>query len=291
MVADNSLWCQHGFEIRAEYTQLLAKSYGASMRVVDFYNRPDAARKVINSWVARVTRNLIPELIRPGMLTKETTLVLANAILFKAKWSHEFRPEATRPDDFHVAPGKTVRVPTMHQGEELAFAETDDVQVVQMPYRGGDFAMVVVLPKRSDGLDAIEKALTTADLDAWEAKSERRDVILWLPKFRSEASLDLARPLAALGMKAAFAPSADFSGIAEGVPLWISSVIHQAVVKVDEEGTEAAAATAVVAVGSAAPLERKPPVEFKADHPFLYAIRDAKTGAILFLGHVVDPLR
>ena len=125
---------------------------------------------------------------------------------------------------FHVTVEKTVKVPTMRQGEELAFAETDDVQVVQMPYRGGDFAMVVVLPKRADGLDAVEKGLTAAGFDAWLAKSEPRDVVLSLPKFRSEASLDLTRPLAALGMKAAFSPSADFSGIAEGVPLWISSV-------------------------------------------------------------------
>ncbi len=291
IVADSSIWCQVGFEVRLEYLGLLAKSYGASIRVVNFRDRPESARLAINSWIAGATRNLIRELVGPGILTKETSLVLANAILFKAKWSYEFRPESTKPEDFHAAGGKTVEVPTMHQGEELAFAETDDVQVVELPYRGGDFAMVVVLPKRPDGLDAVEKALTTAGLDAWLAKSERRDVILSLPKFRSEASLDLARPLADLGMKAAFTPSADFSGIAEGVPLWISSVIHQAVVKVDEEGTEAAAATALVFPGSAAPVERKPPVVFKADHPFLYVIRDVKSGAILFLGHVVDPSR
>ncbi len=178
----------------------------------------------------------------------------------------------------------------MRLGKELAVAETEEVQVVQLPYRGEDFAMVVILPRRPEGLDAVEKALTAAVLDGWLAKSERRDVILSLPKFRSEASLDLARPLAGLGMKAAFGPSADFSGIAEGVPLWISQVIHRAVVRVDEEGTEAAAATALPAGATERPAT-KPPVEFRADHPFLYAIQDLRTGAILFLGHVVDPSR
>jgi serpin B len=289
LVAGSSLWGQMGIEFRTEYVQLLSNSYGASLRVVNFRGNPDPARKAINAWVDGMTDHVISELLAPGVITPDTNLVLANAIAFKAKWSHEFRHEATRPEDFHVAPGKTVKVPMMRQGEELAFAETDDMQMVQMPYRGGDFAMVVVLPKRSDGLDAVEKALTAEGLDGWVAKSERRDVILSLPKFRAEASLDLARPLAGLGMKAAFTPSADFSGISENDPLWISSVIHQAVVKVDEEGTEAAAATAVVAAGAEKRPERKPPVEFKVDHPFLYVIRDVSTGVCLFLVHVVDP--
>jgi serpin B len=291
LVAGNSLWVQLGFEFQTEYVQLLSKSYSGSVRVVDFRDNPDSGRKAINAWVDGMTQHLISELVAPGVITENTRLVLANAIAFKAQWSYEFHPEATRPDDFQITPGKPVKVAMMRQREELAFTETDDVQMVQMPYRGGDFAMLVVLPKRSDGLDAVEKALTAEGLDGWIAKSEPRRVILSLPKFRAEASLDLTRPLARLGMKEAFVPSADFSGIAENDPLWITSVIHQAVVKVDEEGTEAAAATAVVAAGAIELPAKKPPVVFNVDHPFLYVIRDMTTGAVLFLGHVVDPSR
>ena len=178
----------------------------------------------------------------------------------------------------------------MHQGKEFAYAETDAVQVVELPYRGSDFAMVIVLPRKADGLDAVEKSLTGEAFDGWVAELAPRDVVLSLPKFRSEASMDLARSLAGLGMKAAFTQSADFTGIAADDPIWVSSVVHRAVVKVDEEGTEAAAATASTSWLPRQP-KPKPPVEFKADHPFLYVIRDVESGAILFLGHVVDPTR
>ncbi len=291
-LVENSLWGQLGYEFRPEYLQFASRVYGAPVTAIEFRDDPESARRAINVSIERETHHLIPELIGPGGVRDDTRFVMANAVYFRAKWTAPFRKEATSPADFRVGPGKTTQAPTMRQREEFAYAEADDVQVLEMTYRGDDFAMVVVLPRKVDGLDAVEKSLTTGVLDGWIAKLSRRDVILHVPKFRSNTSMDLARPLASLGMRTAFDKSADFTGIVEDEPFWISSVIHQAVVRVDEEETEAAAATAIVhSAPSPVRPPPPPPVAFKADHPFLYLIRDLKSGAILFLGHVVDPSR
>ena len=292
LAAANAPWGQRGYEFRTEYLQLISKTYGAALRVVDFRGDLEMCRRLINHWVDGMTDHAIPALVGPGTLEPTTRLVLANAIAFKAQWSHEFHPEGTSTERFFIAQGKAVEVPMMHQGAELAYAAVDDVQLVSLPYRGGDFAMVVILPRRPDGLGAVETTITGERLDGWLAKLGPRNVILSLPKFRADASLDLSATLAGMGMPSAFAMSADFGGITHAEPIWLSSVIHRAVVKVDEEGTEAAAATAAVMKSAEVPpLERRPPVLFQVNHPFLYVIRDVKTGAILFLGHVVDPSR
>ncbi len=289
LVASNSLWGQRGYPFRTEYVKILADVYGASPAAVDFRRDPEAARRAINTWVGGKTNRLIPDLIAPGGVTDKTRLVLANAVYFQADWYHPFRPESTSPKDFQVAPGRTVKVPTMVQKEEYYYFETDEVQVLHLPYRGGEIGMMIVLPREADGLAGVERSLSAEAIEGWRPKTRLRDVILDVPKFQARARLDLGPSLASLGMRAAFAPSADLGGIAEG-PLWISSVVQEVVVKVDEKGTEAAAATAIAPAGALPPdTPPPPPVAFKADHPFLYLIRDLKSGAILFLGHVVDP--
>jgi serpin B len=290
LVTASSVWAQLGFDFQGEYLQILQNSYGAVVSAVDFQNEPERARRAINAWVDKKTNRLIPELISPGMIETTTRLVVASAIAFKADWVFKFQAEHTHPADFHVTPDRIVPARTMHQGVELAYAEADDVQVVELPYRGSDFAMVVILPRKADGLAGVEASLTAERLDGWLGKLAPREVNLALPKFQTEASRDLTATLSAMGMPSAFTKSADFSGMSEDAALWISSLIHKAVVKVDEEGTEAAAATAAIMKHPPGPVHvRKPPVEFRADHPFVYAIRDTKTRMILFLGHVVDP--
>ncbi len=219
LVAANSLWGQKGYAFRPEYLRLLADVYRAPLTPVDFHDDPESARRAVNAWVDGKTTHLIPQLLGPDSVQPTTRLVLANAVYFKAEWSEPFMTHGTAPAAFQVAPGKTIQVPTMRQGEQFAYAETDEVQVLEMPYRGGDFAMVVVLPRKADGLDAVEKSLTSDALDGWLAKFERRRVIVHLPKFKANATMDLSRALAGLGMKSAFGPSADFTGIAQGEPL------------------------------------------------------------------------
>ncbi len=281
----NALWGQHDLAFLAAFLDTLAEDYGAGMRLVDFQKAPEDARQAINQWVEDQTEDRIKDLLPPGSIDALTRLVLCNAIYFNASWMYPFEESATKDGPFHLLEGGTVTVPMMQESERLGYAEGEDYQVVELPYVGGELSMVILLPTEGTFGDFAQQ-LDEAQLDAILARMSRAQVGLTMPKFEYEAGFELKAALQRLGMNSAFGAGADFSGMTGRPDLFISDVYHKAFVKVDEEGTEAAAATAVVMQLTAAPGL---PVEVRVDRPFIFLIRDIETGAILFLGHVVNP--
>ncbi len=219
-----------------------------------------------------------------------TRLVLTNAVYFKGDWVKPFDKKATKEEDFAISAQDKVKVPLMHQKAELGYAEEDTLQLLEMPYAGRELSMVVLLPKKVDGLAELEKSISVDRLDSLLSKLRAREVVTYLPKFKMEASFGLKPTLETLGMKRAFSAEADFSGISEQKDLSISAVIHKAFVDVNEEGTEAAAATGIMMRATAARQTVQPPV-FRADHPFLFLIRETTTGSILFMGRLTNPAK
>lgn len=279
----NALWGQQGTEFCPEFIAITKKYYDAGFRQVDYINNTEAARQTINKWVETKTKQKIVELLEPGILDYLTRLVLTNAIYFKGKWEVLFNPEQTKEAPFMVSNEAKPNVPLMYQFGEFKYGMTDQLQIVELPYQGSDLVMDILLPTSKSDLGKLESGLQFADFQALLAKMSMREVAVFLPRFKIEKAISLGDYLQGLGMKDAFDPyKADFSGIAKLV-LYISHVIHKAFVEVNEEGTEAAAATAVVMR-----KESISPV-FRADHPFLFLIRDLRSGSILFMGRMVDP--
>jgi len=288
LVVANRLWGQKGYRFLDPFLALNRTYYGAGLEQVDFARATDAARKTINAWVEDKTRDKIKELLKPPHLTPLTRLVLTNAIYFKGNWMSQFKKERTKDAPFSVSPASKVAVPTMRQTEKFGYAEAEGLQVLELPYVGDELSMVILLPRKTDDLAEIEATLGAGRLKAWLSRLGKRKVQMFLPRFKIEFGLDLKRALKSMGMPLAFDEhKADFSGMDGRIWLYIGAVIHQAYVDVNEEGTEAAAATAVVMEGRGMP---RPPPVFRADHPFLFLIRDGKTGSILFIGRVTDPV-
>jgi len=293
LIVANRLWGQKGHAFLPEFLALLEARYGAGLEQLDFARATEAARQTINGWVEEKTREKMKDLLKPGILNAMTRLVLTNAIYFKGKWAGPFNEKATREEDFFITPEKKVAAPLMHRTAKFGYFEGDGLQALELPYQGDRLAMVVLLPKRNvppgakDGLAAREASLSSEKVAEWIGKLRRRKVEVALPRFKTTAEFSLGDTLVAMGMTDAFG-RADFSGMTGTRDLFISAVIHKAFVDVNEEGTEAAAATAVVI----RPLNGggSPPA-FRADHPFLFLIRDTKTGAILFLGRILDPTK
>jgi serpin B len=279
----NAPFAQQGMPLEKAYLEALAARYGAGLRLVDYATQTEKARTLINGWVDGQTEQRIPELLVPGVITPETRLALVNAVYLKAPWQAPFSADATRAGTFTRADGSTVQAPFMATTASLSYASGDGWRAVEIPYIGGSLAMTVILP---DDLARFEQTLTADAFAALTGALTETQVALALPKFGIETKAELAPILAALGMPSAFDDRADFSGITTAEQLVISNVIHQANIDVDEKGTEAAAATAVVMRETAMPAE---PVAFRADRPFLFALRDVPTGAVLFLGRVGDP--
>ena len=283
----NSLWGQDGFAFRPEFLDLLAENYAAGMRLVDFVADPEASRRVINQWVSDETRKKIEDLIPEGAIDDMTRLVLANAIYFKASWMSAFDPDATASEAFHRLSGDSVDVPMMHADESYRYGIGDGYQAIDLPYQSGDMSMVVLLPDEGR-FEAFEDALGPDLLEQILGQMTYGQVRLGLPRFTYESAFSLKDALEGLGMTDAFDPDrADFSGMDGNRDLYIGSVLHKAFVAVDEEGTEAAAATAVIMGLTSAPAGE--PITITVDRPFIYLIRDGQTGAILFFGRVVDP--
>jgi serpin B len=285
----NSLWLHAAYDFLDTFLALMREHYGVTITPVD-YNAPEEARCRINVWVEERTQGKIEELIPEGILNALTRLVLTNAIYFKGAWATPFNERMTQQAPFHVSSRERVRVPMMAQTENFGYAELEDLQLLELPYEGQDLAMVVLLPRQRDGLGALEEQLSVESLARWTAELRRREVAVAMPRFRVTLGLKLNDVLTGLGMEDAFdATKANFAGMdgnEEG--LFISAAFHKAFVEVDEKGTEAAAATAVVMALRSAMLFASPPV-FRADHPFLFLIRERSTGSILFLGRVVNP--
>ena len=284
----NALWGQRGYEFKKQFLDPVEADYDGRFSELDFAGEAELARKTINDWVEKKTKNKIKELIKPGALGRDTRLVLTNAIYFKGAWSTPFREAMTRPAPFTPADGKRIDVPMMNQSDKFKYFETESFQMLELPYAGDDLSMVILLPKEKGRLSDFEKTLSVKSISEWLAKLRRRKVIVSVPKFKMTSEFSMAPVLKSMGMADAFTPgAADFSGMNGKRDLFISAVVHKAFVEVNEEGTEAAAATGVTMSITSMPVNR-PPI-FRADHPFLFLIRHNQTGSILFMGRVANP--
>jgi len=283
----NALWGQQGTTFSPQFIDINEQCYGAGLRIVDFIRQTEQARLAINEWVEQKTNERIKDLIARGILTTDTRLVLTNAIYFLADWAMPFEKHATRNAPFTRHDGTRSNVPTMHDSRRLRYAEAEDIKVLELPYKNNELSMLILLPDKHDGLPALEKQLSAAFLQGLIGSLKHEQVQVALPKFTFESSFRLNDTLKAMGMKKAFDPnSADFSGMTTDEQLFISAVVHKTFVKVDEKGTEAAAATAVIMAKLRAPME---PKQFRADHPFLFIIRDNRSGIVLFAGRLMEP--
>jgi serpin B len=290
LAAANSLWPQAGFDFLPDYLTLCQKFFGTSITPVDYLKDTEGARKTINGWVEVRTSRKILELLKPGLLNRSSRLVLVNAIYFKGQWARQFEAARTENEPFHRSLENPAAAPLMRQTGKFGYAEFPGLQVLELPYAGGELSMLLLLPREVDGLGRLETGLTPQQLTAWTADLPPKDVTVFLPRFKLTAEFNLEETLKSLGMSDAFdSRRADFSGMDGRKDLFISKVIHKAFVEVNEEGTEAAAATAVLVTFGGAPMKRPPIPVFRADHPFLFLIRANRTGSILFLGRVTDP--
>ena len=288
----NALWLQKDYHFLPDFLKLTQTNYGAGLREVDFIDdaEREQTRQLINGWVEKQTKDKIKELLKRGVLDDRTRLVLTNAIYFKGKWNSAFKKEASRDEPFFLAADKKTNTPMMHQQAVFAYTATDNLRVLEMAYEGKDLSMVVLLPNKVDGLAELEKSLTAENLRTWIGKLGKSEVEVTLPKFQMTSEFQLNKALSDMGMKDAFIDGkANFRGMSSSRDLFIAAVIHKAFVDVNEEGTEAAAATAVLMPknGDGIPIPR--PLVFRADHPFLFLIRDVRNGSVLFLGRVMNP--
>lgn len=287
--AANRIWIEKNFTLGKDFVKTMKKSYDAAVKQVDFSGDPEGARGDINDWVAQQTGGRITGLVPGGAVTSATSLVLTNAVYFMGSWEHPFDEKSTTQAEFSISPVRKATVPMMRKTASCQHAEYDDLAVISLPYKteakkDAGLSMLVLLPKKAAGLADIEKKMSAAALARWTSGMAAHEVAVELPRFEVTSSTGLSEQLKAMGMKAAFTPDADFSGMAP--KLFISEAFHKAYVSVNEKGTEAAAATAILMVRANGGKK----YSFRADHPFLFAIRDDRTGAILFIGRVIDPL-
>ncbi|MGV7976404.1 MAG: serpin family protein [Anaerolineaceae bacterium] len=281
----NQLWGQKDFAFNEQFLNTLSANYNADLKTVDF-NDSENARALINLWVAAQTNDKIKDLIPAGVLNALTRLVLTNAVYFKAAWMNQFDPSKTALGSFTLADGSQVDVPMMHAQRSMQAFVNEGLEVVELPYEGGMYSMVLVMPAQGSLAD-FEASLDADRLDAVLGSLSTASVTLSMPKFKLESSFGLSETMKTLGMTDAFTPGiADFSGMEDTRSLYISDLLHKAYVDVNEEGTEAAAATAVVVGMTSMPAENH---TISFDHPFLFLIRDIQTNTILFMGRLADP--
>jgi serpin B len=281
----NALWAEETYSFLPDYIDVAARWYGANVTNLDFIENPEGSRETINRWVEERTEDRIRDLLPPNAIDPLTRLVITNAIYFKGTWVEEFDANETREEEFRVGPNEMVLAPMMHGDAAYPYAETETLQVLEMPYahgNGTELAMLVLLPKE-DSLTAAEEALDAERLAGLRESLIAQNVRISFPKFTLDVGYSLPPALAAMGMPTAFADdAADLSGMDGTKDLFITGVFHKAFIDVNEEGTEAAAATGVIAGGGVTPV-------FRADHPFVFLIVEKDSGAILFMGRVVNP--
>ncbi len=284
MVA-NSLWPQANYRLRRVFLNLVKRYYGVKISRVD-YGDAESARQKINTWVEEKTEQKISELIGPSVLDSLTRLVLVNAIYFKGTWEHTFSADQTYEEPFHLSQGEAIQAQIMHQKNSFRYSEDEQVQVLELPYAGKHLSMLVLLPKATDGLAQLEGSITQENLKLWQDALEETEVNVALPRFELSFPFRLDDALQSMGMTDAFTGAADFSGMEQTRELYLGAVLHKAFIKVNEEGTEAAAATAVIMQTKSVSFMS---VDFIADHPFIFLIRDNQTGSVVFLGKLVKP--
>ncbi len=283
----NDLWMQQGLTPTKSYIDTVQRYYSGQVTALDFEGSPDSARQTINKKIVEKTKQMIPELLPKGSIKSDTAVVLTNAVYFKGDWTLPFTAERTSAQPFYNAIGRASTVQMMQQQSYFSYYEDKHIQVVQLPYKGDDLSMLVVLPKFNHKLamQQLTKSLSATKIKQWRSGLVRQEVDLQLPKFKLDARYQMKTLLADMGMPKAFNNGAEFNLYADGTPIKLDEVYHQAVVTVDEKGTEAAAAAGAVGMY----VGMSYPVEFKADHPFMFMIKDNKTDAILFLGQVNKP--
>uniref|UniRef100_A0A0K8R721 Putative salivary serpin n=1 Tax=Ixodes ricinus TaxID=34613 RepID=A0A0K8R721_IXORI len=281
----NRLYSDQSFSVLPAYTSLLEEFYKSTMKAVDFKNDPGASRLEINAWVQEATRSKIKDLLPEGSIDSDTVLVIVNAIYFKGLWSFQFNPRATSPEEFHVSKDGTKTVDMMYKQAKFRMSRCDEhkVSVLEIPYKGKRASMVILLPDEMDGLSDLEKSLTSSTFrKILDGLTRETLVDLRLPRFRLEQTTNLKDTLKEMGIHDLFSSSADLSGMSGNESLKVSAAIHKAFVEVNEEGTEAAAASAFAVNARCAVYG----VSFTVDHPFLFVIRSHDPDIILFMGSV-----
>jgi serpin B len=282
----NALWGQKDYPFLAEYLNLVNRDYAGALKSLDFVNAPEPSRQEINQWVSEKTEGRIPDLIQPGVIDAFSRLVLTNAIYFNARWQNEFSPNATQDDVFYLSDGTQINVPMMPQSHvHYKYGAGDNYQAINLPYLQGPFSMMILLPAAGQ-FDDFTQSLDWGKYEAIRQGLKSVEVNLTLPKFKYESSYELGPILSALGMPDAFSGQADFSGMTGNRELAIGDVLHKTFIAVDEKGTEAAAATAVIMAGAAPPGT---PIDVTVNRPFIFLIQDNTSGTILFMGRVMNP--
>jgi serpin B len=285
----NGLWAQSSHSFLPAFLNVAKTCYDAEPRQVNFTTGADAAALEMSQWISAKTKGRIQSLVVPGSLSPLTRLVLANAMYFKGRWAHLFDKSGTAPAPFHISAGNDVDIPLMHHFDIVRYTESDVFQAVELPYTGGGLSMVLFLPRKPASLPQLEAWLSPQFLSRWLGQMSAKTVEIFLPGFQLEAGLNLNYELAKMGMLDAFQPKADFSGIDGDPDLFISAILHKAWVQVNEEGTEAATGTSsMLSQSSHAP---PPSPVFRADHPFIFMIRETRSGCLLFLGRLSQPTR
>jgi serpin B len=284
----NALWIQKEYELLQTFLEMNQKYYRAGLFSMNFRGDPDGSRSKINDWVEEKTEGKIQDLLPSGTINTLTRLVLTNTIYFRAEWQNTFSTHNTKTQDFWITPEEKTKVQMMSQEEFFGYWENEIFQILEMPYIRQDLSMVVFLPRKKDGLPDLETKLDAENIDKWLSELKGQQVDVYFPKFTTTQKIDLKTNLKALGMVDAFTENADFSGIEPKKELTITDALHKAYIDVDELGTEAAAATAVIVGVTSIPPPKVVP-EFRADHPFFYIIKENKTKSILFMGRLTRP--
>jgi serpin B len=286
----NSLWPQKGYDIYPEYKDLLKTYYAASIISLDYKSQLGEAIKRINEWVEERTQGRIKDIITPDAINPNTKMVLTNAIYFKGYWEQGFDPDLTEKSNFFISSDNSIETQMMKHTGMFKYADIESLQILEMPYAGNELSMIVALPKATYGIDQLEKELSSEKLSIWKAKMVSTKVLADFPKFEMSSSFDLSDELVSMGMIDAFnSRNANFNGIAVGNndPLYLSSVIHKAFIEVNEQGTQASAATSIMAPDGISFNDAQIPT-FRADHPFIFIIQENQTGSVLFIGRVSE---
>jgi serine protease inhibitor len=282
LISADAVWSQTDLSLQRDFTRTLSQDFKAPVQITDFENSSRAVDD-INRWVAEKTGGKIYNLISPSSLKNNPGLMLVNAVYFHGNWDTAFEASETTEQAFHITSKDAVTVPMMRQDERVGYLEDDELRIVELPYADGNLSTVILLPREIDGLAEMEAKLTLGKLNLWLAELRREDVAVSLPRFRMQSDFELGETLGTMGMPLAFSRRADFTGVSSERPLYISRIIHKAYLDVSEEGTEAVAVTGAMAAKGGMPYW------FQANHPFVFLIRDRKSGTILFMGRLVSP--